>query len=123
LQRLEYLMENQKIYVKNREDKLEKLKQEAKALEANSAQFLKKNYEIFENYKKFDSDAALSYILLCQKLAPLNNDSLQTVIHLDLAWVYSTIGRYIEASELLGEIEPSLLGKNLLAKYYDTYSS
>ncbi|WP_293903044.1 DUF6377 domain-containing protein [Sphingobacterium sp. UBA5670] len=123
LQRLEYLMENQKIYVKNREDKLEKLKQEAKALEGNSAQFLKKNYEIFENYKKFDSDAALSYILLCQKLAPLNNDSLQTVIHLDLAWVYSTIGRYIEASKLLGAVEPSALGKDLLAKYYDTYSS
>ncbi|MDR3006625.1 MAG: DUF6377 domain-containing protein [Sphingobacterium sp.] len=123
LQRLEYLMENQKIYVKNREDKLEKLKQEAKALEANSVQFLKKNYEIFENYKKFDSDAALSYILLCQKLAPLNNDSLQTVIHLDLAWVYSTIGRYIEASKLLGAVEPSLLGKDLLAKYYDAYSS
>ena len=122
-QRLEYLMENQKIYVKNREDKLEKLKQEAKALEGNSAQFLKKNYEIFENYKKFDSDAALSYILLCQKLAPLNNDSLQIVIHLDLAWVYSTIGRYIEASKLLGEIQSSLLGKDLLAKYYDTYSS
>ena len=65
LQRLEYLMDNQKIYVKNREDKLEKLKQEAKALESNPAEFLKKNYEIFENYKKFDSDAALSYILLC----------------------------------------------------------
>ncbi len=123
LQRLEYLMENQKIYVKSREDKLEKLKQEAKELEGNSAQFLKKNYEIFENYKKFDSDAALSYILLCQKLAPLNNDSLQTVIHLDLAWVYSTIGRYVEASKLLRAVEPSLLGKDLLAKYYDTYSS
>jgi hypothetical protein len=116
LQRLEYLMENQKIYIKNREDKLEKLKQEAKALESNPVQFLKKNYEIFENYKKFDSDAALTYILLCQKLAPPNNDSLQAVIHLDLAWVYSTIGRYIEASQLLKQVEPAHLGRDLLGE-------
>lgn len=122
-QRLEYLMENQKMYVKNREDKLDKLKQEAKALEADQIRFFEKNYEIFENYKKFDSDAALTYITLCQKLAPANNDSLHTVIQLDLAWVYSTIGRYIEASKLLNQISPSGLATKLLAKYYDTYSS
>ncbi len=122
-QRLEYLMENQKMYVKNREDKLDKLKQEAKAIEGNQAQLFQKNYEIFENYKKFDSDAALTYITLCQKLAPADNDSLQTVIHLDLAWVYSTIGRYIEASKLLNQISARGLSKELLAKYYDTYSS
>jgi len=122
-QRLEYLMENQKMYVKNREDKLDKLKQEAKALEADQIRFFEKNYEIFENYKKFDSDAALTYITLCQKLAPANNDSLHTVIQLDLAWVYSTIGRYIEASKLLNQISPAGLATKLLAKYYDTYSS
>ncbi|WP_286858850.1 MULTISPECIES: DUF6377 domain-containing protein [Sphingobacterium] len=116
-------MENQKMYVKNREDKLDKLKQEAKSLEADQNLFFQKNYEIFENYKKFDSDAALTYITLCQKLAPSDNDSLHTVIQLDLAWVYSTIGRYIEASKLLHEISPAGLGNKLLAKYYDTYSS
>ena len=123
LQRLEYLMDNQKIYVKNREEKIEKLKQEAKILEGKPLQFFRKNYEIFQNYKKFDSDAALSYIKLCQKLVPANHDSLQTVIRLDLAWVYSTIGRYIEASALLDKISAEGLGRDLLAKYYDTYSS
>lgn len=121
--RLEYLMENQKMYVKNREDKLDKLKQEAKALETDRNRFFQKNYEIFQNYKKFDSDAALRYITLCQKLAPPNNDSLHTVIQLDLAWVYSTVGRYIEASKLLNEISSAGLDNKLLAKYYDTYSS
>lgn len=121
--RLEYLMENQKMYVKNREDKLDKLKQEAKALETDRNRFFQKNYEIFQNYKKFDSDAALRYIKLCQKLAPPNNDSLHTVIQLDLAWVYSTVGRYIEASKLLNEISSAGLDNKLLAKYYDTYSS
>ncbi|WP_343564797.1 DUF6377 domain-containing protein [Sphingobacterium sp.] len=116
-------MENQKMYVKNREDKLDKLKQEAKALETDRNRFFQKNYEIFQNYKKFDSDAALRYITLCQKLAPPNNDSLHTVIQLDLAWVYSTVGRYIEASKLLNEISSAGLDNKLLAKYYDTYSS
>ncbi|WP_433863573.1 DUF6377 domain-containing protein [Sphingobacterium thalpophilum] len=123
LQRLAYLMENQKVYVKNREDRLEKLKQEAKALEGNPEKFFRKNYEIFENYKKFDSDAALTYIMLCQKLASTGSDSLRTLINLDLAWVYSTIGRYIEASQLLNTIQPSRLHNGLLAKYYDTYSA
>lgn len=50
-QRLEYLMENQKMYVKNREDKLDKLKQEAKALEADQIRFLRRIMKFLRTIK------------------------------------------------------------------------
>ncbi|UIR56032.1 DUF6377 domain-containing protein [Sphingobacterium sp. SRCM116780] len=121
--KLDYVMENQDLYIKKREDRIVQLKQEANLVQKDARLYLQKNYEIFKNYKKFQSDSALRYITFCKQLALSEPDSVRIVIHLDLAWIYSTIGRYIEASDLLKQLKPTALPRTLLPKYYDTYSA
>ncbi|MEN5433318.1 hypothetical protein ABE545_06725 [Sphingobacterium faecium] len=116
-------MENQELYVKKREDHIAKLKQEASLVKKDEHDYLKKNYEIFKNYKKFQSDSALHYIMLCRQLALKNSDSSSIAVSLDLAWIYSSIGRYIEAEHVLQQLNPTTLSSTLLPQYYETYSA
>lgn len=117
--RLDYLLQNQDLFIKKRQDDIEKLKS---SLIHSSDQF-KKNYQLLEAYKKFQTDSALSYALNCKDLAVNLSDSVKTIIDLEVVWIYSTIGRYVEAEKLLSNISRPLLPKGLLAKYYDTYSA
>lgn len=79
------------------------------------------HYEIFEQYKKFQSDSALVYIQKCSSILGEKNDSLHVKMQLDLAYLYSTKGRYIEAYDILKKISPRAIPHALLAKYYETY--
>ncbi|TCR12971.1 hypothetical protein EDF67_102384 [Sphingobacterium sp. JUb78] len=121
--KLDYVMENQELYVKKREDHIAKLKQEASLVKKDEHDYLKKNYEIFKNYKKFQSDSALHYIRLCRQLTLKNSDSSSIAVSLDLAWIYSSIGRYIEAEHVLQQLNPTTLSSTLLPQYYETYSA
>ena len=121
--KLEYVMENQELYVKKKEDQIARLKKEAVMIQHDKNLYLNKNYEIFKSYKKFQSDSALHYIMLCRKLALNKSDSLAVVINLDLAWIYSSIGRYIEAAQVLAQLQSQTLPQALLPKYYEIYSA
>lgn len=121
--KLDYVMENQELYVKKREDHIAKLKQEASLVKKDERAYLKKNYEIFKSYKKFQSDSALHYIMHCRQLVLKKSDSSAVAINLDLAWIYSSIGRYIEAAHVLEQLNPSTLPQALLPQYYETYSA
>ncbi|WP_270090714.1 DUF6377 domain-containing protein [Sphingobacterium sp. SYP-B4668] len=120
---LDKAMDNQAYYVQKRQDALSRLKQEAKQLQYDHRAYFDKNYQIFENYKKFQSDSAISYLNICQKLSANMHDSLTVKVKLDLAWLYSTVGRYIEAQNILNTLHANSVGPALKYKYYETYSS
>ncbi len=120
---LDKAMEDQAYYVQKRQDALSRLKQEAKQLQYDHRAYFDKNYQIFENYKKFQSDSAISYLNICQKLSANMHDSLTVKVKLDLAWLYSTVGRYIEAQNILNTLHANSVGPALKYKYYETYSS
>lgn len=117
--RLDYLLQNQDLFVKRRQDDIEKLKNSL----ANPKDQFDKNYQILEAYKKFQIDSALTYALKCKTMSVNLSDSVKTIIDLDVAWIYSTIGRYIEAENLLKKVNRASLHQNLLPRYYDTYSA
>ncbi|WP_400261851.1 DUF6377 domain-containing protein [Sphingobacterium sp. SG20118] len=121
--KLDYVMENQGLYIKKRENDIARLKQEALTLQNDKGAYLEKSYEIFNSYKKFQSDSALHYIMLCKQLALHAPDSVVVSIDLDMAWIFSTIGRYIEAEDILKQLNPDKLSKTILPKYYDSYSA
>jgi hypothetical protein len=117
--RLDYLLQNQELFIKKKQDGIAKLKN---SLRYSTNQF-DKSYQLCEAYKKFQTDSALRYALNCKKLASNLSDSIKSSINLDVVWIYSTVGRYVEAEKLLSQIRRPLIPKELLAKYYDTYSA
>ncbi|WP_240903156.1 hypothetical protein [Sphingobacterium sp. SGG-5] len=120
---LDELLQNRDFYHKKREDAIKKLKAEAQRNFSDRKRYFEKNYELFQVYKKFQSDSALNYITKCKNIASELSDSIRTIVDLDLVGVYSTIGRYIESRDLLYTIARHNLPSGLLAKYFDTYSS
>ncbi len=120
---LDELLQNEDYYHKKREDAIKKIKEEAQRNLSDRTKYFNKNYELFQVYKKFQSDSALNYITKCKDIASSLSDSIQITINLDLVGVYSTIGRYIESRDLLNTISRHALPSGLLAKYFDTYSS
>ncbi|WP_461789317.1 DUF6377 domain-containing protein [Pedobacter sp.] len=116
--RLDDVLQNQDLFVKKKQDDIEKLKN---SLRFASDQF-DKSYQLCGAYRKFQTDSALRYALNCKRLAVNLPDSVKITIDLDVVWIYSTVGRYVEAENLLSQINRQSLPKGLLAKYYDTYS-
>lgn len=111
-------------YHRIRLDDIDNLKQQlrtGKYLDRNESYAI--NYKIATQYAKFQSDSALNYIQYCKKLLTPQDDSLHTILDLDLAALYSTTGRYIEAINILKSINNTKIAKAILPKYYQTYGS
>ncbi len=81
------------------------------------------NYKIASQYAKFQSDSALNYIQKCKASLTNQDDSLHSILDLDMASLFSTSGRYIEAIDILQSIQKSNLSDKILPKYYQTYGS
>lgn len=121
---LDEVMQKEHEYHQNRLARIEQLK---KKLIVNNQNIEKINfdihYELYEQYRKFQSDSALTYILKCRTILGDNNDSLRLKVNLDLASLYSTKGRYLEANEILNQISKDNIPKILLPKYYEAHVS
>jgi len=119
---LDLLLDKEEQYHQIRLEKINKLKNNL-LFKRNSTQksLFDIHYQLFEQYQKFQSDSALTYIYKCQEIIGQENDSLRIKLQLDLAHLYSTKGRYLEANEILKNISPQTIPVMLLAKYYDTY--
>jgi hypothetical protein len=79
---------------------------------------------MFDEYKKYCADSAIVYILKNSEIAGLLNNPEQIAeTAIQLSWLYSTTGLYIEASELLGGIGRHQLQGTLLSDYFEVYSA
>ncbi|MGJ1263394.1 DUF6377 domain-containing protein [Sphingobacterium spiritivorum] len=122
--KLDDLILRQHYFVKKREDMIAGLKQQAALVKREPGKYFDANYRIYEGYRKFQSDSAIAYVLKCQTLAhELKDDALRIRVDLDLAALYSTVGRYIESKKLLENIDRNKLDPKFLPSYYETYSS
>ena len=121
---LDQTIEKGEYYYNIRLDEIKSLKQNLRVGSPHCKQELFDiNYKIYNHYVKFQSDSALYYIQKCQYLLSVHEDSLRTILDLDLAALYSTTGRYIEADNILGSIKKENNAKEILPKYYQTYGS
>lgn len=81
------------------------------------------SYQLFQAYKKFQTDSALIYLNISKSLVPAQDIFTLYQVDLDLAALYSSSGKYIAALDLLETLDRNNIPKELLAKYYATHVS
>lgn len=114
---------NEELYSKQKNETINQLKALSNQLNLSNKELFKINYQLFNTYKKFQSDSALIYINKCKSLLSEKNSPLHTDIQLDIAAIYSTNGQYIASKNILNSIDRKSINKELLPKYYEVYGS
>src|SRR5690606_41953966 len=80
------------------------------------------NRQLIEGYKKYQADSAIFYAQQNQQLAEkLDNTLFKDETAIQLAWLYSSGGLYIESEGLLKGINRNTLADELLPHYFETY--
>ena len=110
------------IYVQIKENKLHELKKEARKTPPVSVERYHLNNDIYLEYKAYSSDSALHYLNENMLLArQLNDKERELKIQLELSYLLSSIGMYMEAADILNSIDRQTLPSSLLGHYYTCY--
>jgi len=119
LNKLDYALENKDRYIAIKEEKIEKLKQILEIETFLPRQEYSINQKIYGEYYKYCSDSAIVYINKNRTIAlNLNDIDMINETALCLVELYSTTGLYIEAAELIEEIDRSSLSGRFLQNYF-----
>ena len=109
-------------YVQIKENKLHELKKEARKTPPVSVERYNLNNDIYLEYKAYSSDSALHYLNENMLLArQLNDKERELKIQLELSYLLSSIGMYMEAADILNLIDRQTLPSSLLGYYYTCY--
>lgn len=109
-------------YVQIKENKLHELKREARKTAPLSIERYHLNNDIYLEYKAYSSDSALHYLNENLLLArQLNDKERELKIQLELSYLLSSIGMYMEAADILSSIDRQTLPTSLLGHYYTCY--
>lgn len=109
-------------YVQIKENKLHELKKEARKTPPFSVERYNLNNDIYLEYKAYSSDSALHYLNENMLLArQLNDKERELNIQLELSYLLSSIGMYMEAADILNSIDRQTLPSSLLGHYYTCY--
>lgn len=109
-------------YVQIKENKLHELKKEARRTPPVSVERYHLNNDIYLEYKVYSSDSALHYLNENMLLArQLNDKERELKIQLELSYLLSSIGMYMEAADILNSIDRQTLPSSLLGYYYTCY--
>ena len=109
-------------YVQIKENKLHELKKEARKTPPVSVERYHLNNDIYLEYKAYSSDSALHYLNENMLLArQLNDKERELKIQLELSYLLSSIGMYMEAADILSSIDRQTLPSSLLGYYYTCY--
>ena len=116
-------MNNREFFIEKKKQKIENIRQALNISDILPHQEYDINKKMYEEYKKYCADSALVYVKKNREIAfALNEPFLIDETAIQLAWLYSTIGLYVESYELLNGINKDRLVNNLLLQYYKTYS-
>ena len=109
-------------YVQIKENRLRELKREAGKTPPVSIERYNLNDRIYSEYKAYSSDSALHYLNENKLLArQLNDGERELKIQLELSYLLSSIGMYMEAADILNSIDRRTLPQSLLGYYYTCY--
>ncbi|WP_185153925.1 MULTISPECIES: DUF6377 domain-containing protein [unclassified Dysgonomonas] len=107
-----------------KEKNIQNLKQMLTIKNLYPEQIYEINSKLCNEYRKYISDSAVTYVLDNIKIAnQIGNLDLKNEANLELAWLYSTEGLYIEAKNILDNIDRSTLIKEQLPDYYEIYNA
>ncbi len=121
---LNNVIKDKESYIKIKEQNISNIKQLLQIGKLPPEQIYDINTKLCDEYRKYITDSAVYYtqqnVDIAQRLG--RNDLLDKA-NLDLAWLFSTQGLYIEAKDLLDDIDCKSLQKKDVLRYYETYSS
>lgn len=111
-----------KEYAAVREARIEALRRQRAAADTATAEYFRLNAEMYQEYKAYICDSALHYLSLNLRWARRHgrHDAADETL-IRRAHLMSAAGMYKEASEDLGQIDPSALTARLLPDYYECY--
>ncbi|MFT4222093.1 DUF6377 domain-containing protein [Dysgonomonas sp.] len=122
--RLDEVMSKKGLYVDEKEQRILRLKQFLTRQDLSSMQLYDIYQQLYFEYKKFKTDSAVHYILKNREVAmAIGDPELQYDTELQLAWLYSTKGLYIEAKNILDKIRKDKIPSTLIPEYYRAYNA
>lgn len=109
-------------YVQIKENRLRELKEEAKRTRPLSIERYNLNINIYREYKAYRSDSALHYLNENILLARQTKDKEREIeTQLKLSYLLSSTGMYMEAIDILKDINRENLPMRFLGNYYVCY--
>lgn len=121
--RLDKVMDNRQLYMANKEEKIQAIKQLLNIENLSPQQTYDINLKLCYEYKKYKADSAVFYILKNVQIAKdLGSQYMRNKAEIELASLYSTEGLYIESKSLLDNINRFTLDPKLLPDYFECYN-
>jgi hypothetical protein len=115
-------LKNRNSYEQKKENSIDRLKQKKQYEKLSPLQIYDLNTQLYEEYRKYQMDSAMSYVSENQQIAQkLDIPYLRQETDIKLAWLMCARGMFIESSTLLENINVAALPRTLLSAYYDTY--
>lgn len=122
--RLDEVMAKKGVYVNEKEKRIEGLKQFLGLHNLSATQLYDTNQKLYLEYRKFKTDSAVHYVLRNREIAmEIGSLELQYETELQLAWLYSTKGMYIEAKQILDGIKKEKIPSELIPEYYRAHNA
>lgn len=124
MSRLDEVIAKKVVYLESKERRIQELKHFLTQGGLSSAQLYDTYQKLFLEYNKFKTDSAVHYVERKREIAKkIGNAEYQYETEFQLAWLYSTKGMYIEAKDILGQIEKTKIPPHLISDYYRAYNA
>lgn len=122
LLKLDSTIADSKIYVQKREDRIKSYKNDLRNVKPFSIEAYNLNSKLFNEYKPYICDSAITYQNRNIDIAILLKDTKREYeSDIQLAYLMGSIGLYKEAVDLLHSINRSKLSGSLLVDYYNAH--
>lgn len=122
LQQLDQVVENRSIYDNRKEQKIERLK-ESISLAGNDSVRYEIYNKLFREYFNYQTDSALHYVSLKENLAKAKHWDYEDELCMNRSELFSTMGMYKEAIDMLEKIDSKKLSTSQLRYYYSMWNS
>jgi len=117
-------MNDKQYFIDSKQQKINNLKQLLSFDHSHLIQTYDINNKLYKEYKKYKSDSAIYFMQQNQIIADnLADKKLRYEADIQLVWLYSTSGLYIEAKRILDNIKKGELPENLIPAFYESYSA
>ena len=122
LHQLDQVLEDRKIYDNRKEQKIDRLK-ESVSLAGNDSVLYEIYNKLFREYFNYQTDSALHYVSLKENLAKAKHWDYGDELRMNRSELFSTMGMYKEAIDMLEKIDSKKLSTSLLRYYYSMWNS
>lgn len=119
---LDEAISNSSEYVRIRETRISDLKRQLNET-ADTEDKYSISYRLFNEYKPYCNDSAMAYISRCIAMAEKTGDRRRVNrCRITQAFQCSSTGMYVEAFEIMADVDTSALDRKGLGEYYMTYN-